>query len=338
MIRVSGPAAFAAAEAITGRLPPPRRASLRRLRDPRTDETLDHGIVLAFQAPASFTGEDMVEIQVHGGRAVVSAVLAVLGGISGLVPAEPGAFTRRAFENGRIDLTAAEGLADLISADTEAQRRQALRQAEGTLGSRAATWRADLLAVWASLEADIDFVDEEDVPDDVSAGALAEIDRIASDMERALAGSAAAERIRDGFEVVLAGRPNAGKSSLLNALAGRSVAIVSETAGTTRDLIEVHLDMRGYAVTVVDMAGLRATDDPVEAEGVRRAEERAGSADLVLWLDEDGLPLPPPSPTVPRSTPSGRKRTLRQVRLPRRIRSRTYQTESPFGRAKASIA
>ncbi len=292
VIRISGPLAFAALTAVAGPLPDPRRASLRRIRDPETGDTLDHGLVLAFPGPRSFTGEDLAEIQVHGGRAVVAAVLKVLERMPGLKPAEAGAFTRRAFENGRIDLTATEGLADLLAAETEAQRRQALRLADGHLMSRATRWRADLLDIWASLEASIDFVEEDDIPDDVGSGFAATVDRIASDMKDALRGTRAAERIRDGFEVALAGPPNAGKSSLLNVLAGRSVAIVSDVAGTTRDVLEVHLDIAGYAVTVVDLAGRRVTDDPVEAEGVRRAEMRVRRADLVLWLDESGAPPP----------------------------------------------
>jgi tRNA modification GTPase len=282
VIRVSGPRAGFALEKAIGRLPEPRRATLARVRDPTTGEVIDEGLALWFPGPSSETGEDIAELQVHGGRAVIAAVLAALGRLEGLRPADAGEFTRRAFENGRIDLTAVEGLADLVAAETEAQRRQAFRHLKGLLGERAESWRQRLIEVLALVEAAIDFSDEEDVPRSAMAQALERLGPLAEEIARAGAGQG--ERLREGLRVAIAGPPNAGKSTLFNRLARREAAIVSPFPGTTRDVLEVHLDLGGYPVTVLDTAGIRAASDPVEREGVRRASEQAASADLVLWL------------------------------------------------------
>ncbi|WBX85467.1 tRNA uridine-5-carboxymethylaminomethyl(34) synthesis GTPase MnmE [Sphingosinicella microcystinivorans] len=284
VVRVSGPAAGAALRALARRLPSPRRAALVRLRAPDGD-AIDDALVLWFPAPASFTGEDVAELHVTGGPAVVAALLGALGGMDGLRPAEPGEFARRAFDNGKLDLTQAEGLADLIDAETEAQRRQALRQASGGLKALAEAWHARLLSILAETEAALDFgEDEEDVSarlvDDQGPGIAA----LGAEIDRHLARYRFAERLRRGLTIVLLGAPNAGKSSLINALARRDVAIVSPEAGTTRDLIEVHLDLGGVPATLVDTAGLRETEGVIEAEGVRRARARAEEADLVLFL------------------------------------------------------
>jgi tRNA modification GTPase len=284
VVRISGPRAGDALQALTGRVPEPRRAALARLRDPATGENIDEALALWFPAPRSETGEDMAELQLHGGRAVIAAVLAALGRLDGFRPAEAGEFTRRAFENGRLDLTAVEGLADLIGAETEAQRRQAYRQLKGLLGDRAETWRGRLIGALALVEAGIDFSDEGDVPQDLLAPALDVARALRDEISAALAQAGRGERLRDGLVVAIAGPPNAGKSTLLNRIAKREAAIVSPFAGTTRDVIEVHLDLDGYPVTLLDTAGVRETGDPVEQEGVRRARERAAAADLVLWV------------------------------------------------------
>jgi tRNA modification GTPase len=292
VIRVSGPGARMAFETLAGRVPMPRRASFARLRDRPGGDVLDEAVTLWFPGPNSETGEDVAEFQVHGGRAVIAAVLAALGRIEGLRPAEPGEFTRRAFENGRLDLTAVEGLADLIYAETEAQRRQAYRQLAGTLGHRAENWRSRLIEAQALVEAGIDFSDEGDVSDKLLGPALGTAQALHEEISAALADDQRGERLREGLVVAIAGPPNAGKSSLLNRLARRDVAIVTPYAGTTRDVIEVHLDLGGYPVTLLDTAGIRATEDPVEVEGVRRARERAAAADLVLWVT-DATAAPP---------------------------------------------
>ena len=240
-----------------------------------------------FPGPASATGEDVAEFHIHGGRAVLAALFAALSSIDNVRAAEPGEFTRRAFENGKLDLTEAEGLDDLIHADTDRQRRQALRQLQGLLGDRARGWRKQLIEASALIEAGIDFSDEGDVPEDLLKPAMEKIAQLRREIEETLAASARSERLRDGLMVAIAGPPNAGKSTLLNRLARREAAIVSPHAGTTRDVIEVHLDLDGYPVTLIDTAGIRETDDPVEQEGVRRARDRAASADLVLWLADD---------------------------------------------------
>ena len=284
VIRVSGPASDAALLTLCGALPPARRASLRRIRDPRTQALLDHGLVLRFPGPQSFTGEDGFELHIHGGRAVAAGVLAALGLCEGLRLAEPGEFARRAFRNGKLDLTEAEGLADLIEASTAAQRDQALALAGGRLREQAEAWRSAILALQAQTEASIDFSDEGDVPGAVWEDFAAEVRTLAQSMKVALVDGRRGEILRSGFTVVLAGPPNAGKSSLMNALARRDVAIVSAIPGTTRDLIEVSLDLDGMPVVLVDTAGLREASDEVEQEGIRRTRARVAAADLVLWL------------------------------------------------------
>ncbi len=294
-IRLSGPKAWDAVSALAGDLPQVRRASLRHLR--LDGELLDAALVVTFAAGASFTGEEAAELHVHGATATVAAVLRALGGMDGLRMAEAGEFTRRALENGRLDLAQVEGLADLIEAETEAQRRQALKVLSGAIGTRAEGWRRDLIRSAALLEATIDFADE-DVPVDVGPEVLGLIGRVVDALRVEVAGHGAAERIRDGFEVAIVGRPNAGKSTLLNALAGREAAITSAVAGTTRDVIEVRMDLGGLAVTVLDTAGLRAALDEVEEIGVRRALDRAEAADLRVFLldDADEVPMIRPQP------------------------------------------
>ncbi|HEX4828208.1 MAG TPA: tRNA uridine-5-carboxymethylaminomethyl(34) synthesis GTPase MnmE, partial [Xanthobacteraceae bacterium] len=282
VVRISGPRARVALEQLIGRVPQPRRASLARVRDPATGDVIDEGLALWFPAPNSETGEDMAELQVHGGRAVIAAVLSALAKLAGLRHAEAGEFTRRAFENGRMDLTAVEGLADLVAAETEAQRRQAYQQLRGLLGDRAETWRQRLIEALALVEAGIDFSDEDDVPKDMMARSLELIRPLAEEISKAGAGQG--ERLREGLRVAIAGPPNAGKSTLFNRLARREAAIVSPFPGTTRDVLELHLDLGGYPVTVLDTAGIRETNDPIEREGVRRASEQAASANLVLWV------------------------------------------------------
>jgi tRNA modification GTPase len=284
VIRISGPGARQGLVATCGRIPEPRRATLARLRDPSNQEMIDEALALWFPGPSSETGEDMVELQVHGGRAILARVFAVLGRLEGFRMAEAGEFTRRAFENGRLDLTAIEGLADLIYADTEAQRRQAFRQFKGLLGNRAETWRGRLIEALALVDAGIDFSDEGDVPADLALRALEIVRALASEIRQAGAGQG--ERLREGLRVAIAGAPNVGKSTLLNRLARRDAAIVSPHAGTTRDVIEVQLDLEGFPVTLRDTAGLRDATDPVEQEGVRRAWDAVTDANLVLWVVE----------------------------------------------------
>ncbi|MBM3776089.1 MAG: tRNA uridine-5-carboxymethylaminomethyl(34) synthesis GTPase MnmE [Acidobacteria bacterium] len=289
VIRISGPEAGPVLERLSGRLPKPRVATLTRLAD------LDLGLALWFPGPASFTGEDVAELHVHGGRAVIAGLLARLGAQPECRLAEPGEFTRRAFDHGKLDLTAAEGLADLINAETEAQARQALRQMRGALAGLYEGWRKRLIAALALLEADIDFA-EEGLPEDIADRAMLEVVELAGEIARHLADDRRGERLRDGLSLVILGPPNAGKSSLLNWLARRDAAIVSAVAGTTRDVIEVHLDLGGYPVVVADTAGLRESADVVECEGVRRALARAGDADLKLVL-LDASSMPPDAVT-----------------------------------------
>lgn len=282
VFRVSGPQAHAACRALCGDCPPARLASLRIMRN-AAGERLDEALVLTFGSGHSFTGEDSVEFQTHGGIAVVQSVIDTLARLPGLRQADPGEFTRRALENDRLDLAQVEGLADLIDAETEAQRRQALRVLSGDLGKRAEIWRRDLIRAAALLEATIDFADEE-VPVDVGPEVGALLLDVSSALRREISGVAMAERVRTGFEVAIVGAPNVGKSTLLNALAGREAAITSEYAGTTRDIIEVRMDLGGLAVTLLDTAGLRDSDDAVESIGIDRARTRALAADLRIFL------------------------------------------------------
>ena len=292
VVRLSGPRAGDALTRLTRQpLPPPRTARLVRLRDPADEAPLDDALTLWFPGPASFTGEDMVELHLHGGPAVVTGVLDALGRIDRLRAAEPGEFSRRAFLSGKLDLTAIEGLADLVAADTVQQRRQALDQMAGRLGALYEGWRGRLLRLLAAVEAEIDFGEEEG---DVGAGAGAslahEIPALAAEIAAHLADENRGERLRDGLQVAIVGPPNAGKSSLLNALARRDVAIVAAVPGTTRDVLEVRLDLSGYPLILADTAGLRAGGDEIEAEGVRRARGRAAAADLRLLVIDAAAP------------------------------------------------
>ncbi|MBS7543619.1 tRNA uridine-5-carboxymethylaminomethyl(34) synthesis GTPase MnmE [Ancylobacter oerskovii] len=288
VIRLSGPRVGEAVRALAGRLPPPRRASLARLADSRTGEGLDSALVLWFPGPASATGEDMAELQVHGGRAVVAAVLAALFAQPGVRPAERGEFSRRAFLNGRMSLAEAEGLADLIAAETAQQRRQALAHAFGHLADRVEAWRGALVRGMALVEAGIDFAEEDDVPAQARALARPGLEALLAELDAALADRRGA-MVREGAAIAIAGRPNAGKSSLMNALAARDVAIVSDEPGTTRDVLEVALDLDGHKATLIDTAGLREASGAVEAEGIRRARARIDAADLVLWVHDAGI-------------------------------------------------
>lgn len=291
VIRLSGPQALSAAIRLAGPLPKHRIASLRSLRD--TDGMLlDQALVLTFAHGHSFTGEDVVELHIHGGPATIKAVLQTLSDNKDLRLADPGEFTRRALENGCLDLAQIEGLSDLLEAETDAQRKQALRVFSGALGDKAEAWRKDLIRAAALLEATIDFVDE-DVPVDVTPEVNSLLDGVAATLAKEAAGVQISERIRDGFEVAIVGAPNVGKSSLLNRLAGRDAAITSEVAGTTRDVIEVRMDLNGLPVTILDTAGLRDTDDTVEGIGIERAISRAKQADLRVFLyDKEPLNLP----------------------------------------------
>lgn len=285
VIRVSGPQALEAVKKMTAiKTPVPRKAMFSEIHTP-DGTAVDNGLVLYFPCPNSFTGEDVVEFQTHGGRAIISAVLSGLAQINGFRPAGRGEFTRRAVENGKMDLTAAEGLADLVDAETEQQRKQALRQMGGALAKIYEDWHDRLLHVLAWMEAYIDFPEEE-IPENVSADVRGKIAGLMSEIQVHLNDGRRGEKLRDGFQIAIIGAPNAGKSSLMNRLAQRDVAIVSSTAGTTRDIIEVRLDINGYPVIVADTAGLRDTDEEIEAEGVRRAKARAEEADLVLWLSD----------------------------------------------------
>src|SRR5467141_726570 len=305
--RVGGPRAGDAVVALAGRVPQPRQATLLRLKIPCSDgggphsgsavEPIDDALVLWFPGPRSETGEDTAEFQLHGGYAVVAAVLSALGAVEGLRPAGPGEFTRRAFENGKLDLTRVEGLADLIGAETEAQRRQAFLHLQGLLGDRAERWRRRLTEALALVEASIDFPDEDVVSEKVIQPALAMAKELEHEIRDLLADCHRGERLREGLTVAVAGPVNVGKSSIVNRLAKRSAAIVSPHAGTTRDIIEVHLDLGGFPVTILDTAGMRETHDAVEEEGVGRARARAEASDLVLWVTDATLKdsLPPPT-------------------------------------------
>jgi tRNA modification GTPase len=294
VVRISGPRASAALTSLTRMaLPAPRHAARRRFSDPHSGAPLDDGLALWFPGPASFTGEDVAELHLHGSRAALAGVLAALGALPGLRLAEPGEFTRRAFQNGKLDLAQVEGLADLIAAETQAQARQALRQLDGEFGRRTANWRERLSFALAHAEAEIDFPDE-DLPGGLIAAQREAALRIAREIEAVLDDGLRGERVRAGVAVAIVGPPNAGKSTLLNHLARREAAIVSPAPGTTRDVIEVALDLGGYAVTLADTAGLRAIADDargheaIEAEGIRRAQARARDADLRLVLLDAG--------------------------------------------------
>ncbi|MDH3242899.1 MAG: tRNA uridine-5-carboxymethylaminomethyl(34) synthesis GTPase MnmE, partial [Alphaproteobacteria bacterium] len=299
VIRISGGLARHALEAlIRGSVPPPRLAAHRRLFPPAQAGTgeaeenlpIDDGLVIWFPGPASFTGEDVAELHIHGGRACLAAVTQALAAIAGLRPAEAGEFTRRAFENAKLDLTRAEALADLVAAETEAQRRQAMGQYLGALAERYEAWAQSLIGLCGELEAAIDFSDE-DLPDGLISGIFPKISALAGEIEAHLNDNRRGERLREGVRAVILGAPNVGKSSLLNRLAGRDAAIVSETAGTTRDVIEVHLDLGGLPVTVADTAGLREAVSDVEIEGIRRARARAAESDLkILVFDAEAWP------------------------------------------------
>ncbi|MCP4817541.1 MAG: tRNA uridine-5-carboxymethylaminomethyl(34) synthesis GTPase MnmE [Shimia sp.] len=295
VVRMSGSRVAETGRALFGELPAPRFASLKLLKD-RNGRRLDQALVLYFEEKASFTGEEVLELHLHGSTAVVNAVLRELSEIEGLRLAEAGEFTRRALENGCLDLAQVEGLADLIDAETEAQRRQALRVLSGDLGNLAGKWRTDLIRAAALIEATIDFADE-DVPVDVTPEVTELLTGVRAELDKEIAGVDTAERIRTGFEVAILGAPNVGKSTLLNTLAGREAAITSEYAGTTRDVIEVRMELNGLPVTLLDTAGLRETDDHVEGIGIQRARERAEAADLRVFLkseseDPDFAPLP----------------------------------------------
>ena len=290
MIRVSGPAARDVLALMAPPLAPARHAAFRTVRHPLTGEAIDRSVVIYFEAASSETGEDVAELQVHGGRAVVSAVLQALGTIDACRPAEAGEFARRAFENGKIDLAEAEGLADLVDAETEAQRRQALSQSGGALSRLYDGWRANLIEISGLVEAAIDFSDEGDVSAKAFDVARAKAAPLAQAIAAHLDDGHRGEILRDGFRVALLGPPNAGKSSLLNALARREAAIVSEEAGTTRDVIEVRLDLAGLPVNVSDTAGIREAQGAIEQEGIRRSLAAGSAADLVIWLTTIGQP------------------------------------------------
>lgn len=291
VIRLSGPGSANVIRALAGELPRPRELALRLLREPGSGEVLDKALLAWLPGPRSFTGEDCAEIHLHGSPAVVSAVLTALGHCPATRPAEPGEFTRRAFLNGKMDLVEVEGLADLLEARTAAQRRQAFRQLSGHASSVFEDWRRQLLLIRADIEAVVDFVDEPGVSEEAAAGIDARIHMLLAAMTKAVSASACAEIIRDGVRIVLAGRPNTGKSSLLNALARRDAAIVSDVPGTTRDAIEVSLDLGGIPVILTDTAGLRGfATDQVEEEGIRRSRQHMAAADILIWVWAEDVP------------------------------------------------
>lgn len=289
VLRISGPRTRFVVETIAGSMVKDRAAVLRKFRAP-DGTVLDSGLVIFFPGPASFTGEDVAEFHVHGGRAVVARMLEIISGFEGVRHAEPGEFTRRAFLNGKVDLVETEALADLVNAETEAQRRFAVQNAEGVQSALYLSWRRRLIHARAMIEAEIDFADEEDVPGSVSDTVWSDVQAMIGEIDRHIAGFHAAEIIRDGFEVVILGAPNAGKSSLFNALARRDAAIVTDEPGTTRDLLEVTLDLGGLRVRLTDTAGLRDAPGKVEAIGIERARARANRADLLLLLEDIAAP------------------------------------------------
>lgn len=301
VIRLSGPAAFAVVAALAGRVPPQRRMSLCHLIDPASGTLLDSALVAVFPGPASASGEDLAELHLHGGPAVISGVLAAVTAMPGVRLAEPGEYTRRAFANGRMDLAQVEGLADLVAAETASQRDQALALAGGALGRLAEEWRGRCLDVLSEAEAGLDFGEAEaDVAERLDEAARTQLLAMASELAGLIADSARAARIRDGLTIAVTGAPNVGKSSLVNMLAMRDVSIVTAIAGTTRDAIEVPIDLGGVAAVLIDTAGLRETDDPVEAEGIARARHRAAEADLVISVASAEAPAWPDhsAPTV----------------------------------------
>jgi tRNA modification GTPase len=302
VIRISGPQTRFVVETIAGSMVKDRAAILRRFRAP-DGTVLDNGLVVFFPGPASFTGEDVAEFHVHGGRAVVTRMLEAITGFDGVRHAEPGEFTRRAFLNGKVDLVETEALADLVNAETEAQRRFAVQNAEGVQSEVYLGWRRRLLHARAMIEAEIDFADEDDVPGSVSDTVWSDVQSMIGEIDRHIAGFRTAEIIRDGFEVVILGAPNAGKSSLFNALARRDAAIVTDEPGTTRDLLEVTLDLQGLRVRLTDTAGLRDAPGKVEAIGIEKAKAKAHGADLLLLLRDvadprDIGPLPTGTPAL----------------------------------------
>lgn len=292
VVRISGPAAGQSLKRISRIDPSPRRATVAALRDPASGDLLDRALLLWMPGPDSATGEDVAELHLHGGRAVVDAVLAMLGSLPGLREARPGEFTRRSFDNGRIDLNEAEGLADLLAAETDGQRRAALLAAGGLFSRRVETWREQLLGISAAIEAELDFADEDDVGTGATDAVRGAANRLAADIA-ALLRTPPAERLRNGIRVVVAGPPNAGKSSLVNAIAQRDAAITSAVAGTTRDVIEVPLMLAGVPIILVDTAGLRIGEDAIETEGVARASRELSAADILIWLGDDDAPLHP---------------------------------------------
>lgn len=296
IIRVSGPAVSGIAAAfLSSGLPQPRRATLTYIYD-SAGAQIDHGIALFARGPHSYTGEDTLELYLHGGAAVIDHALRALTSVDGVRLAQPGEFTRRAFENGKLDLTEAEGVADIIEAETASQKAQALRQLAGGLTEIYDGWREELTGVLALVEVMIDFPDEGDVPEDTLRPILSRLDRVISDIETALGDRGVGERIRDGFRIAIVGPPNAGKSSILNRLARREAAIVTDIAGTTRDIVEVRVILGGQVVWIADTAGLRETEDIVEAEGVRRARRAAAEADMRIHVIDALAPSPPPGP------------------------------------------
>ncbi|MGX1307958.1 tRNA modification GTPase [Amorphus suaedae] len=305
VVRASGPAALTLAAAVAGSCTPDRRVRLATFRDPITGEAIDRGLLLVFAGPDTVTGEDLVEFHCHGGPAVVRALIRALVDAEGVRLAEAGEFTRRGFLSGKLDLSAIEGLADLLAAETESQRKQALKHSIGFISGEVEAWRSRLLRALAMLESSLDFADEDDVPDDADVAALADVRAMADEIAAELGRGDRGERLRRGLEVAIVGPPNAGKSSLLNALARRDVAIVTSVPGTTRDVLEVDLDLGGYPVRLLDTAGLRETEDPVEAEGIRRAHDRAASADVLLLL------VPPGETRVSRETFASHRSVLR---------------------------
>lgn len=308
VIRLSGPQTQSILIGLTGRVPQPRRATLMRLRDGSSAEVIDQGLVLWFPGPGSFTGEDCAELQVHGSRAVIAILVRYLAGLPGVRPAEAGEFTRRAFLNGRMDLTQVEGLADLIDSETEQQRRQSLSQLDGVLGRKTENWRRRLMEALAFAEADIDFVEESDAPSNVQPHIKTLIAPLISDIQNTLKTAQSGEMLRDGFLVVICGCPNVGKSTFLNVIAKRDVALVSEHAGTTRDALEIFLDLDGLPIRMIDTAGLQVTDNPVEKSGIAKARHYIAQADLVLWLHDLTVSQDLP-PDIGSSAPQWRVRT-----------------------------